>query len=345
MIRGVRMDEFIGKNTQKKLTINDIAKELGLSKTTISRAISGKGRISESTRQRVNDYIKEYKYRPNVIAKSLAKSKTYNIGVVLPSESNLTEIPFFQGCLIGVCEISSELDYDVVVTLIKEDDISLLEKMIENHKVDGVVLTRALENDLSVKFLKEREIPFVLIGSNTNDEVIQVDSNHIAGCTELTSVLLMSGYSRLAFLCGNMNHIVNKNRYQGFLRGYEKNRFIVDKSIVFLDLKSRVLVDRAVDAIMQKRVDCIVCSDDLICSRVLSRLEQMNYKVPKDIRIASFYNSPLLENHIPSVTSLRIDVKELGITAGKRLIELIESGETLSKTLVNYEILLKKSTS
>ena len=113
------MDEFIGKNTQKKLTINDIAKELGLSKTTISRAISGKGRISESTRQRVNDYIKEYKYRPNVIAKSLAKSKTYNIGVVLPSESNLTEIPFFQGCLIGVCEISSELDYDVVVTLIK----------------------------------------------------------------------------------------------------------------------------------------------------------------------------------------------------------------------------------
>ena len=70
----------------KSITIADIAENLGISKTTVSRAISGKGRISEATRQRVKAYMEENNYKPNVIAQGLAKSKTYNIGVVMPSD-------------------------------------------------------------------------------------------------------------------------------------------------------------------------------------------------------------------------------------------------------------------
>lgn len=80
----------------KKMTIDDIARELQVSKTTVSRAISGKGRISKSTRERVIRYIQEMNYKPNAIAKGLAQQKTYNIGFVMPNDYSLVDLPFFQ---------------------------------------------------------------------------------------------------------------------------------------------------------------------------------------------------------------------------------------------------------
>lgn len=328
----------------KNLTISDIARELGVSKTTVSRAISGKGRLSEATRNRVLQYIHEHDYRPNLIAKSLAQSKTFNIGVVLPADTNLTEIPFFQSCLMGICDVAASFDYDVVVTTATENDISLLKRLIKNNKVDGIVLTRPIVNDRSIDYLKQTHLPFVVVGSSEEDAVIQIDNNHIDGCCELTSVLIKSGYTTMALLAGNQRHIVNTNRYKGFLKAFKDNGTPVNETLVYTDMTSNVLIDRAVDTIMNRKVDCIVCSDDIICSRVLTRLNETGYSVPKDVKIASFYDSAYLENYNPPITSLRIDIKTLGIEAGKCLINLIAGKEIVNKTLLDYEIVLKKST-
>ncbi|MEG0961283.1 MAG: LacI family DNA-binding transcriptional regulator, partial [Lachnospiraceae bacterium] len=87
------------RENSKKITISDVAQALGVSTTTVSRAISGKGRIGNDTKERVQAYIKEHNYRPNVMARGLARLKTYNIGVVLPEEYTLVDLPFFQTCL------------------------------------------------------------------------------------------------------------------------------------------------------------------------------------------------------------------------------------------------------
>jgi DNA-binding LacI/PurR family transcriptional regulator len=339
------MKEMNKQNASKNITIGDIAEELGLSKTTISRAISGKGRIGSDTVQKVQDYIREHNYKPNVIAKGLAQSKTYNIGVILPADANIIEIPFFQSCLMGICEAAASMDYDVVVTTVTEDDITLLKRLINNQKVDGVVLTRSLVNDTPARYLKETGIPVVLIGWNEDDSIIQIDSNHIAGCSELTSILLKSGCEHMALLAGNQNHMVNRNRYEGFLKAHRDLNRNVDDSLVFLDMNNKLLISRAVSQSMERGADCIVCSDDFICSRVLAKLEEDNVKVPDMVKVASFYNSAQLESHNPPITALTINVKELGITAGKHLIEMISGETVVNKSLINYEIVLKKSTS
>ncbi|BCN30562.1 LacI family DNA-binding transcriptional regulator [Anaeromicropila herbilytica] len=338
------MADIDKNNENRKLTIGDIADELGLSKTTISRAISGKGRISDETKRRVQEYIKEHDYRPNLIAKSLAESKTFNLGVVLPSDTNLAETPFFQSCLMGICEVAASHDYDVVVTTVTEDDIALLKRIIFNHKVDGVILTRSLAHDLPVQFLKENKIPFVVVGSTEDEDVVQIDSNHSAACAELTSILLVSGNENLALLAGNQEHIVNKNRMKGFIEGHKNISKKANDNLIFTGMNNKALIDRAIDRIMMYQVDCIVCTDDLICSRVLARLNELNYSVPADIKVASFYNSTFLENHNPPVTAININVKELGVAAGERLIKLIAGEEEKQKELINYEIVLKKST-
>ncbi len=330
--------------SDKSLTISDIAKELGVSKTTVSRAISGKGRISEATRKRIRDYIEIHNYRPNVIAKSLAESKTFNIGVVLPADTKQTEIPFFQSCLMGICDTAAGFEYDVVVLTSTENDISLIERLIRNHKVDGIVLTRPTVNDLAISYLKKVKIPFVVIGSVEDEEVVQIDNHHISGCAELTSVLLKIGYEKIALLAGSRHHIITNNRYKGFIQAFENHGKSVNEKLVFLDLNSHVQIDRAVDLAMNQEVDCIICSDDVICSRALIRLGELGVRIPQDIKIASFYDSIHLANYNPPITSLKIDIKALGIEAGKVLISLINGEEVPHQTLLDYEIVLKKST-
>lgn len=339
------MKDINKQSSQKNITIGDIAKDLGLSKTTISRAISGKGRIGAETKQRVHKYILEHNYRPNLVAKGLAQSKTYNIGVILPADANLAEIPFFQSCLMGICDAAASMDYDVLVTTVTDDDISLLKKLIDNQKVDGIVLTRSLVHDLPAEYLKETGIPFVLIGTSEDEDIVQIDSNHEAGCCELTSLVLKSGSEGVALLAGNQNHVVNRSRYHGYQKAFLETGIEIDNDLVFLNLNNNILIQKAVITILDKGADCILCSDDFICSRVLAHLEEINIAIPDRIKVASFYNSNNLENHTPPITALNISIKELGVTAGKHLIKII-SGETAShKSLVDYEIVLKRSTS
>ena len=125
-------------------TIDDIARELGVSKTTVSRAISGKGRIGQATRERVLAFIKEHDYRPNVVARGLAQRKTYNIALLMLKDYVATEFLFFKDCMNGICEVASEYNYDIIISMIDGEDISQIQRLEANRKVDGIIVSRAV---------------------------------------------------------------------------------------------------------------------------------------------------------------------------------------------------------
>lgn len=338
------MFESKKNNNNRKMTIGDIAEELGVSKTTVSRAISGKGRVGQETRNRVLSYIELHDYRPNVIAKGLASSKTFNIAVVLPADSNVVETPFFQGCLMGICEVAASRDYDVVVTTIVANDISLLERIINNKKVDGVILTRLYLHDLSVAYLKKQKIPFLVIGTSDDEDIVQVDNAHALGCQEMTSLLLSSEIKSIALLVGNQEYIVNQLRLQGFLQGCESQKLSSEKTRIYKNVNTKAMIERIVEELIKEKIECIICADDLLCSRVIAILDERGYTVPDNIKVASFYNSNLLESHHPAISTIKIDVKDLGRLAGHKLIDMLQGIQIEKKTLASHEIVLKKST-
>lgn len=329
---------------QKKITIDDIARDLGVSKTTVSRAISGKGRIGKETVERVNEYIRKYNYKPNVIAKGLAQSRTFNIGMLMPGEYELVDLPFFQRCMMGVCEVASAMDYDVVISMVNGNDMSQLERILENHKVDGFVLSRTLVEDIPAKLLKERGIPFVTVGTSADKEVIQVDNDHRGACKELTSILLARGIKKIALIGGNRNHVVTQNRLKGFVDAYEEMNRTADRKLIYMDAENKIRIEQVIDDLLPDKADCILCMDDSICAHVLAKLKKEKIKVPQDIKVASFYNSTILENNTPSITSLQFDVLELGRVACQTLLNRIEGKEVEKRKLLGYEISLKEST-
>lgn len=333
--------------TDSKMTINDVAEALGISKTTVSRAISGKGRISQKTREMVMQYIGEHNYSPNVMAKGLATSRTYNIGFVIPGDYQISDSPFFQKCMFAISEVASERDYDMIVSSIRGDDIGHLERLVSNHKVDGIILGRTVENDPSIRYLMAQHLPFVTIGTTQIPGVVQIDNDHFSACVELTSLLLLKGFTKLGLIGGNRDYIVNQSRYNGFVAAHEKLGKSVKRSCIYMDVINMAGTDRAVDDLLEQGVQCIVCMDDFICHYVLNKLSRDNLLVPQDIKVASFYDSYLMDTGNPAgtaITSIRFDTREMGTIACRSLMELIEGKEVPAKNYLGYNIVLKSST-
>lgn len=329
----------------KKTQLEDIANALGLSKSTVSRAISGKGRISSKTRERVNECIKEMGYRPNIIAKSLSENKTYNIGVVIPMNSDETEAPFFQTCLMGVSKECALRDYDAVIISTHNKDLSQLVRVIENRKVDGIIITRPLLDNSMEKILKNYGIPFVVIGKSMMRNVASVDSNHTEGCRELTKYLLSSNpHDKVALLLSNMNHMVNKSRLMGFESAFEAIGEKPSPGMIYTDLESSLMFEKAVSALQKYEPRCIICGDDMLCMRLLSQLRSLGKVIPDDIRVASFYDNAYLDNFIPPITSLVFDAVELGARAASMIIDSISGDEKCENVMLGFQMVIRKST-
>ncbi len=328
----------------EQLTIEDIAAALGVSKTTVSRAISGKGRIGESTRNRVLEYIKENNYKPNAVAQGLAQRKTYNIAVVWPGDYSLVDLPFFQRCLIGMSEVSSGNGYDIVISLVTGDEISNLRRIIENHKVDGAILTRTLIDDKPCEYLKNSGIPFVVIGTALDKEVLSVDNDHFDACKELTSILIGKGHSKLALIGGSLNHMITRTRYEGFVEAFKKADKKVDESLIYLNQGNEQKLTEIIKQLVIKKVDGIICMDDQLAGHVISICRDQHIRIPEDIRLASFYNSNILENAVVPVTSLNFDDRNLGAVATRMLLSVIDGEHVENQKLQNYEVVMKEST-
>lgn len=334
-------------DTDSKLTINDIADALGVSKSTISRAISGKGRIGASTRARVLDYINEHNYTPNAVAQGLAKSRTGNIGFIVPGDYQIIDIPFFQKCMFSISETASELDYDIIVSSINGNNIKHLERLITNHKVDGIILARTVENDPSIHYLKENHIPFVTLGTTEIKDVTQIDNDHYHACVEMTTLLLLKGISALGLIGGSKSHVVNRKRYDGFVKAHENLSRKVNYQNIYLDLNNMAGIERAVDDLLANGVHCIICMDDSICHHVLNKLSRDDILVPQDIKIASFYDSSLMEvsgGLNTSITSIKFDIQEIGSIACRTLVDLINGRSVKNTNLLGYSIVLRAST-
>lgn len=328
----------------EKLTIKDVAESLGVSESTVSRAISGKGRIGEATRRRVFDYIEEHNYMPGIGSNGLISGRTRNICWVMPGDCNVVEIPFFQQCMTGLLEVTETFGYNLLVTSSSQNDISHLENLVGNHKADGIVLARTNVDDLAIGFLKGKKVPFLAIGSYDDENVLRVDHDHKAACKEFTSMLLLKGCERIGLLGGNKRLIVNLSRYAGYEEAMLQAGRSAEPGLVYMDIENYVAAEIAVEELLRKKVDCLLCTDDAICLYVLNKLNKENIEVPHAVKVGSFYDSSLLENRIPAISSIDFDACELGRNAGKILIDYMEGKEVNTSNLFGYEIRLKEST-
>lgn len=327
--------------SRKNYTLEDIARELGVSKTTVSRALSGKGRIGRDTSKRVLEFAREHGYRPNVLAKGLAQSKTYNLGLVIPEENS--DLSFFKECMNGIIEEASKYNYDIIIVIEKEGSRAQIRRLVENHKVDGMILTRTVVNSGMVDFLKEHKVPFVMVGPSEDMKVLSVDNPNREASRELTGILLMKGLRRLALIGGSRSHYVTESRKNGFVDAHRDKGLLVDERLIFMGVEDYRSAMRSVVQALSKGADGMICMDENISALVLGCLREKQVEVPAMMKLASMYDSRQMEQNIPPVTSLQFDTRGLGRQACTEMLKLL--GEQVEEECtLNYQVILREST-
>lgn len=324
-------------------TIADAANELGVTKTTISRALSGKGRVGKETRKKVLDWVKQNNYTPNSIARSLAERKTYNIAVVLPKNADNL---FFQKCLIGIAETIVKEGYDTVTVIDYGDDISSIERIIKNQKVDGVIITRTVEHDKILEYLKKADIPYLVIGTISDESIFQVDVNHTQASCDITRNFLNRGITKIALISGGKEYPVNKCRYDGFKKAFEMENIPFSNAQVFWDVwtDSDIHAAKILKQLADKDIQAIACTDSALCQRVINALHRKDIKFKKNIKIFNFYEGKddlvFFDDSYP-VSSVCVDTLELSHASGENMLALLKNKEVPFKTLIPYTLKIK----
>lgn len=326
------------------VNIKKIAEDLGLSTTTVSRAISGNGRIGKKTVERVHAYMAQNQLVPNVYTKCAGERRTNMICVTMPLEEDYAELPYFQKILLSLYDFFSMNGYHVMIIKTTWTDISALKKVVNEHTVDGVVLTRTIADGLEIKFLQEKGIPFVVTGSCEDRTVLQVDVDQLNGCCDLTTSLLRMGIRNLALFMAEKSQVVNRSRYKGFEKAYEQYGLDVDLEMIYDNAGYDSVAESLTLEAVKQGVECILCMDDNICLYVLNALRKHGVEVPRDIKIASFYNSRLLDEYFPSISCVEFDIRKLGSTAGKVLLDRLNGDMSPKKIILGYNVVLKDST-
>ena len=262
----------------------------------------------------------------------------------MPKDYVATEFLFFKDCMNGICEIASAYDYDIIISMVDGEDVSQIERLEANRKVDGIIVSRAVVSSRVQKYLKTCREPFVLIGPTNEPDVPFVDNKNQEAGKELTSIMLMKGMRHLALLGGNESYNVTGSRYQGFLDAHQELGIPVDKNLIFMNADNQLVVSDAVSKLYEAGADGIVCMDDVICSMCMSSLREKKIQVPMQMKVASMYDSKNLEYHNPPVTSIKFDTTGLGQMACIRLLEILGENPQEEIKPLNYQVILREST-
>ncbi len=327
------------------LTIDDIARELGVSKTTVSRAISGKGRISAATRERVQAYIDEHNYKPNASAKSLAESRTYNLALVLPRDFIKLDVPFIRQSMSAIVDESFLLGYNVMICLEANTDHSSLIRTLDYRKVDGVILTRTVEEDPVVEMLIKRDIPFATLGSlparYAGKAIVEADHDQTGGCCAFTKAVMAGNPGRTALLGNDLSYIVNQSRLSGFRQACQELGRSMDP--IRMGINDPERCREVVEDLLAQGIRRFLCMDEDICTRTMEALGASGLTIPGDAQVASFSDAEQLKTSVPPVSALYFDAAELGRAACREFIHALDDEPYDPKPLLGYKIRLRHS--
>ena len=312
-----------------------------ISKSTVSRALSDtESRISEATKEKVRECAKRHGFKPNIVAKALARKKTFNIAVVVPFEATSPQVLFFHECLSGIITKASNFSYSVLVCMTSRNNIGILEDAVENRKVDSVILTQPRHDDDSLRLLKRSGLPFVVIGSGSEKKAVYVDSRMKENCSEFTKLCLknLAKGASVLFVCGSLDVEANNNRLSGFLSGME------DSGIDSLQYAVCTDTSDIAGEISLKSWSLVLCSDDVVCLQVLEILHEKQIAVGTSVKVASFHDSVLLESHLPAISALKVDAFSLGEKSAELALSLISGRKCENINYVDCSFQMRTST-
>jgi LacI family transcriptional regulator len=324
MTRKVRRTRRAGQ-ASKAPSIYDVAREARVSVFTVSAVINKTGRVSATLGRRVEAAIDKLNYRPNLLARSLAKQQTHTLGMVVTDIAN----PFFPAIVRAAEDAAQEAGYSVLLCNSddKQDKEALYLELLLSKRVDGIILNKT-PSALSIaqrRMLAETKAPVVLLmrtcpGLKT--DVVQTDDRQ--GAIDAISHLARIGHKKIAFVSGPLNVSNARARRQGYRKALEACGLEYVPDLQFEGDYRIESGHRAGLALLPHRPDAVLVTNYLMTVGFMSAADEIGMRCPEDFALVSFDDYPWLGCFRPRLTTIELPKYELGATAVRLLLERIQ---------------------
>ena len=318
---------------------------------TVSRVVNQSPNVAPKTRQHVEKIIKEMKYQPNLLARSLVSGKTNAIGLLIHhSVDEIFRYPFFNQLLGGISACLNENNLDLVLRFMGEESSYI--ELYEQQRVDGLLLANAPLNHPGLFDLVEQNFPCVFLSqiSLDNNPSHWVDSDFRRGAKVATEYLMELGHRHIAFMPGPEHLAICHLRSQGFREALNDNHIAVDEKYILptaLFLQPgrvrQLLTDYWLK--LSPMPTAFITCDDLVAATLTRELQNLGYSVPQDFSVIGWDNTMLSTTATPQVTSIGQQTHNKGYQATQTLLNLIARGaDSPIQNQLEMELVIREST-
>lgn len=336
---------------KEKATLKQIAKELGVSVSTVSKALNNSAEISETTKAKIKEFAKLKNYKPNIVALNLKNRQTKTIGVILPNILN----SFFAKVFTGIEKVAEEKGYHIITCISNESlekEIHAME-LLSNGTVDGFILSISEESQKRNYFEHftdciNDDVPIVMFDRVTDkvncDKVIV---NDLDSAFSATQHLIDSGCKKIALLSTIDNLSVGKLRAKGYYKALYQNNFAFDEDLIILTDASEDFDEKLKTLFNSQTIDGVFALDELASVSALKCGLENGYKIPEDLSIIGFADGVWSKRLTPSLSTVSQHGPEIGETATRLLIDSLESKgkeHSYKTTIVKTELRHRGST-
>jgi len=346
---------------QRKITLKQIAKELDVSISTVSKALRDSFEISLDTRKKVQAFAKLYNYKPNNIALSLKNRKTKNIGVIIPEIVHY----FFSKAINGIELAANKRGYNVIIALSNEsfDKEVINMEMLASGSIDGFILSIAketlqLQDYHHFKETISQGMPIVMF-DRVLDE-IQCDKvivDDIKGAKIAVNKLVSNGCKNIAIVTTKDYVSVGRLRTQGYLEALKENNIDINPNLI-LKVDDKFATDAYLDILddeitqmlkVNRSIDAIFAVNEIYAITAIKAARKLGKKIPDDIQVIGFTDGVLSRHSTPSLTTIRQHGQEMGEKAAELLIDKLENEqegveEQYKTIIIETELVEREST-
>ncbi len=335
------------------VTIKDIAKEVGVAPSTVSRVINGSASISEETRKKITEVMAEMNYHPNSIARNFANGSTNTIGLVMDAQDEAAFAnAFFNRSVYAIESIAQANGYNLLITNSSAYDggSSAVENLVLEKKVDGIILPVSCMKKSLISLMKKNQFPFMILGEPQNavKDISWVDINNVMGGEIAVNHLVAKGYQKIAFIVEDEETIFAKKRIEGFQNGLKmmnmEERFHYIKNCQGnIEMAGKFTEDLLE---MDNAPDAFLCANNMIAYEVGKVIKHKKIEIPQEIGIMTFDNYPIAAYMDPPLSVVDIDTYSLGEQAASNLIQNIKHADQENKQItISTRIISRESTS
>jgi DNA-binding LacI/PurR family transcriptional regulator len=333
-----------------KVTIKDVADLACVSTSTVSRVLHNNPKISNETKQRVEEAMSRLQYKPNVLARGLANKSTKTLGLLLPNDPEELFInPFFIKAMRGLSIYAQDHGYYLMYSFSKneEEEVEFLRSYINSHWVEGIILFTSRQNDQCISYLKSQEFPFVVIGRPEDTTGVNwVDNDNFHAMYKVVNYLVQLGKKHIAFIGGPLTFNVTQNRLDGYRQALSSRGMDVDDALI---VEANSFSEEA-GYINMKRllarfplVDAVAATDDLLAFGALKAIKELDKpEEERKIAVVGFNNTLQSSVQSPTLTTVDINPDKLGYRAGKLIIDILEHEELTANHFIVDTILIER---